>query len=100
MYKDLIKYKLAEWITQEHLLTVAKEVHDSWMSKQDGFIKWEIHTDADGEFTDIVYRASKEAAAASNEDMANLPNADKRYACYNMETITSSWITLQWSFGS
>lgn len=98
MYKDLISYSLAAWVTQERLLKVAKEVWDSWMSKQAWCIKREIHTDADGQYTDIVYRESKEDAEKSNEDMANLPNADAWYACYDMATITSKWLTTQASF--
>ncbi len=99
MYKDVINYKLAEWVTQEYLFKVAKEVYDTWMSTQQWFVSREIHTDEDGEYFDIVTRDSKASADTSNEDMANVPNADQRFACYEMTSINSKGITMQASFG-
>ena len=99
MYKDVINYKLAEWVTQEHLLKVAKEVYDTWMSSQQWFVSREMHTDEDGEYFDIVTRDSKTSADTSNEDMANMPNADQRFACYEMTSINSKGITVQATFG-
>ena len=43
VYKDIISYRLAEGVSEEHLLKVAAEVLSGWMSKQAGFVKWEIH---------------------------------------------------------
>jgi len=99
MYKDVINYKLAEWVTQEHLMKVAKEVYDSWMSQQKWFVSRDIHTDEDGEYFDIVTRDSKASADKSNADMANVPHADARFGCYEMTSINSKGITVQGSFG-
>lgn len=76
MYKDIISYKLAEGIREEHLLKVAKQIIDSWMSKQPGFIKWEIHSNNEGGYTDIVYWESKEAAKDSEKEMVNIPKCN------------------------
>ena len=43
MYKDIISYKLAEGVAEEHLFKIAGEIVKSWMSSQPGFISWEIH---------------------------------------------------------
>lgn len=99
MYKDVINYKLAEWVTPEHLYAVAQKVYDDWMIKQEWFIKREIHTDEDGEYFDLVYRASKEAMEKSNEAMADMPHSDERFWCYDMISINSKGISVQKSFG-
>jgi len=99
MYKDVINYKLAEWVTPEHLFWVAQKVYDDWMSKQPWFIKREIHTDEDGEYFDLVYRESKEAMEKSNGAMTNMPHSDAWFWCYEMTSINSKGITVQRSFG-
>jgi len=89
MYKDVIHYELAENITQEHLLKVAKQVVTSWMNKQPGFIKWEIHNNNKGAFTDVVYWQSEKDAKKAEKEMANIPNANDWYSCYKEGSITS-----------
>jgi hypothetical protein len=88
MYKDIINYRLAENITQEHLIKVASRIVNEWMKNQTGFIKWEIHKDNNGGFTDIVYWKSEKDEAAELK-MANIPNAMEWYVCYKEDTITS-----------
>lgn len=89
MYKDIIHYELAENITQEFLLKVAKQVVTSWMNKQPGFIKWEIHTNKKGTFTDVVYWQSENDAKNAEKEMPNIPNANDWYSCYKEGSITS-----------
>lgn len=90
MYKDIISYRLAEGVTEEQLVHVAQTIIESWMSKQPGFIKWEIHTSAKGEeYTDIVYWESKEDAKKAEADMVNIPNVGEWYACYEKGSISS-----------
>lgn len=89
MYKDIISYKLAENISEEHLLNVAREVLESWMSRQPGFEKWEIHRNRDGGYTDIVYWESEGDAKNAQADMVNIPNAGDWYACYEEGSISS-----------
>lgn len=93
MYKDIISYELAEGITQEHLLKVAQQIVNDWMKKQPGFIKWEITMDKDGNYTDIVYWESKEAAKNAEKEMVNIPNAGDWFACYKQGTISSKNLT-------
>ena len=93
MYKDVISYQLAEQVTKKHLLQVAKRVVEGWMAKQKGFVKWEIHTDKDGSYTDIVYWESKEDAKNAEKEMANIPNAAEWFACYKPDSISSKNLT-------
>lgn len=53
MYKDIITYELAENATKEQLIKIAKQIVNDWMKNQVGFIKWEIHTNSNGTYTDI-----------------------------------------------
>ncbi len=98
MYKDVINYKLADGISEKHLLSVASEIIKTWMSKQSGFIRWEIHKNMDGGYTDIVYWDSREAAKDSEADMVNIPNAHEWYACYAEGSISSKNLILVGAF--
>jgi len=89
MYKDIIHYELAENITQEHLLKVAKQVVTTWMNKQPGFIKWEIHTNNKDTFTDVVYWLTEKDAKNAEKEMANIPNANEWFGCYKEGSISS-----------
>ena len=93
MYKDIISYELAEGISQEHLLKVAAQIIKDWMKNQPGFINWEIHSNADGSYTDIVYWETELAAKNSEKEMVNIPNASDWFACYKKGTISSKKIT-------
>jgi len=88
MYKDIINYQLADGISEQHLLDVAGNIIESWMKKQTGFIRWEIHKSADG-YTDIVYWQSEKDAKNSEKDMVNIPNAADWYGCYKEGSINS-----------
>ena len=87
MYKDIITYQLADGITKDHLLNVAHHIIDDWMKSLPGFIKWEIHHDHEGNYTDIVYWESREAALNAENEMANIPNGEEWYACYKEGSI-------------
>jgi len=89
MYKDVISYKLAENVSEEHLLSVANDVLKSWMSKRAGFIKWEIHHGQGDEYTDIVYWGSEADAKMAEADMVNIPNAGEWISCYEEGSISS-----------
>lgn len=94
MYKDIISYELAENTTEQQLLNSTKQVLESWMEKQPGFLKWEIHSNRNGHYTDIVYWASREDAQAAEKEMVNIPNGAAWFACYKEGTIKSENITL------
>lgn len=89
MYKDVISYRLAENVSDDRLLKVASDVLESWMRQQPGFVKWEIHKESDGGYTDIVYWDSKDAAKNAEADMANIPNAGDWFSCYEEGSISS-----------
>lgn len=93
MYKDIITYELAENVSKEQLLKIANQIVTDWMKKQSGFIKWEIHTNNNGGFTDIVYWKSKEDAKLAENEMANIPNAAEWYGCYKDGSISSKNLT-------
>lgn len=90
MYKDLISYELAEGVSLDQLKSVAIKVHSDWMSKQKGFVSWEINETGDGSLMDIVVWESKEDADLSNEKMAGMPHGGEWMACYKMKTIKST----------
>ncbi|KAA3650500.1 MAG: hypothetical protein DWP98_04645 [Bacteroidetes bacterium] len=94
MYKDIISYELAENVSVKHLTTVAKKVVNNWMKKQPGFKKWEIHSNNDGTYTDIVYWASKGDAKNAEKEMGNIPNATDWFECYKQGSISSKNLTL------
>lgn len=98
MHKDLITYELAEGISKDYLLEVAQKIIDDWMKALPGFIKWEIHENADGSFTDIVYWQDAEAARNAEAAMVNIPNANTWYACYKPGSIKGVALTLVASF--
>ena len=93
MYKDIISYELAENITKEHLISVAKKVVNDWMKKQSGFIKWEITEHTNGSLIDIVYWETKEAAKEAEKEMVNIPNSSEWFGCYKQGSISSKNVT-------
>ena len=94
MYRDIISYELAENISEEQLLKVANEVHESWMKHQAGFLGWEIHSVKDGSYSDIVYWRSREDAMNAEKEMANIPNGGAWFACYKEGSIQSKNLNL------
>ncbi len=90
MYKGIISYKLADNISEEHLLSIAGGIVQNWMSKQSGFIKWKIHKDDDGAgYTDIVYWESKNDAKKAKAEMVNIPDASAWYSCYEKDSVST-----------
>ncbi len=98
MYIDMISYRLADGISQAHLMEVAEKVVKHWMADLPGFISWTIHQDQEGNYTDIVRWQSAEAAADAHKGMADIPDAGDWYACYMPGTITSKNLTELKSF--
>ena len=82
MHKDIISYELADGVNEIQLMTVAKRIVNEWMRQVPGFIRWEIHKDFEGRYTDIVYWETAEAAKAAEKDMMNIPDAHEWYGCY------------------
>ena len=99
MYKDVISYRLAENVSEEHLLSVADDVLQNWMSKQAGFVRWEIHKDKDDEYTDIVYWNSEADAKMAEADMVNIPNVGDWIGCYEEGSIFTKRLNRLATFG-
>lgn len=76
------------------MIKIAKQILENWMKHQRDFIKWEIHRNTNGNYTDIVYWQSKEDAKEAEKDMVNIPNEAEWYACYMHDTITSENLDL------
>ena len=89
MYKDIISYRLADGVSEEHLLKVAGEVLESWMGRLPGFVRWEIHRNSDGDYTDIVYWESEDEAKNAQADMVNIPNGGDWFSCYADGSLSS-----------
>ncbi len=98
MYKDIISYELAENVTEEHLLKVAHQIVNEWMKKLPGFVKWEIHKNKKGGYSDIVYWETEEAAKNAEKEMVKIPNAADWYACYKGGSISSQNLQLITSY--
>lgn len=94
VYKDIISYELAENVSIEHLISVSERIVNEWMENQDGFIKWEIHQNTDGGFTDIVHWNTREDAKKAELEMQNIPNASEWFQCFKPGTINSKNIQL------
>jgi len=90
MFKDIITYELDDDVDEAYLLEIAGEIIESWMSKQPGFIQWDIHKDSIGEgYTDIVYWETREATQEAEQQMGNIPNAADWFSCYKEGSIGS-----------
>ena len=88
MYKDVISYELAEGITIQHLLSVVQMVIKEWMQHRPGYIKWEVHRNQNGNYTDIVYWESKEHAQEAEKEMLTIPHLTEWFACYKEGSIS------------
>ncbi|MEQ1849050.1 MAG: hypothetical protein ABL890_00465 [Candidatus Peribacteraceae bacterium] len=90
MYTDFIQYKLASGVTEAMLQAAAKDVHAQWMSKQPGFISWEINLLGEEKgYMDIVRWESKDAAKNAEANMKDLPPDSPWFKCYDMTSIVS-----------
>lgn len=97
-YKDIISYELAEGVSEDQLLKVAKQIVEGWMKDLPGFIHWEIHRLKDGSYADIVYWQSAADAQNAEREMTNIPNAADWFACYKPGSINSKNMSLLASF--
>jgi len=99
MFKEIVKYKLNENIDEQHLLKVSTRILEEWMSQQTGFIRWDIHKNADGSgYTDTLYWKSQEAAKAAEEKMPTIPNAVEWFFCFKDGSMTVDGIELIGSY--
>ena len=90
MQNEIIRYRLAPGVSYEHMLEVARDVHESWMSKQPGFLGWKIHAISDSdEYIDIVSWESAEHAKAAKDSMHETIAPDHEWSrCYDMSSVS------------
>ncbi|RMH63124.1 MAG: hypothetical protein D6677_07880 [Calditrichaeota bacterium] len=98
MYKDVIGYQLADGMSKTTLIDIAGRIIREWMSRQKGFIKWEIHQNGEGGYTDIVYWESREDALAAEKEMVNIPDAAEWYGCYKEGSVSANHLSVVASF--
>ena len=89
MYRDVIQYKLAQGISEDHLVKVANQIIDTWMKDLKGFVNLEITKSDEGQYIDIVHWSSREDAKNAEKEMCNIPNAMDWYSCYDQASISS-----------
>ena len=68
------------------------------MTNLPGFIKWEIHQNNDGGYSDIVTWKNKESAKNAESEMCKIPNAMDWYSCYAKDSTSSKNLTLVKTF--
>jgi len=89
MYIDIITYQINKNITEEAFLQASRAILDDWMSKQDGFIRWEINKIKDGTYQDHVYWESEKNAEQANKNMGDIPKDHAWLSCHDMDSVSS-----------
>ena len=99
MFKEIVKYELNENIDEEHLLKISAKVIELWLSKQEGFVRWDIHKNTDGPgYTDTLYWNTKADAKAAEESMPTIPNAVEWFFCFKDGSMQVEGLELLGSF--
>jgi len=80
-----ISYKLKKGAVIEDFLNASKKCHDEVLSKQDGFISWEVLRDNDI-WIDLVKWETAEDAKKGETAGANNPAAKEFYSFINMNS--------------
>ncbi len=88
MVIDIIKYKLADGITEEFLRESAEDILSLWMSKQEGFVKWQINKTDKG-YVDFVFWETKEALDSATVKMKDIPADHNWLKCYDMTSVSA-----------
>jgi len=83
-----ISFQLVEGANEEEFLMASKRVHDEVLSKQKGFVSWNILRDGDT-WVDLVTWESEEAAKNGEKAGNENPIAHEFYSFLNCETITA-----------
>ena len=97
MFVDVIRYQLANGISEDFLRDSAKDILETWMKEQEGFLGWDIGKTEDG-YTDLVFWRSKEDAEIATENMKDIPADHNWMKCYDFSTVKSEKIQNLMSF--
>ena len=80
-----ISYKLKKDVSEEDFLLASEKCHNEVLSKQKGFISWEVLRDGDI-WVDLVRWETEEDAKNGETAGANNPASHEFYALINIST--------------
>lgn len=80
-----ISFKLKKEVSVEDFLVASKKCHDEVLSKQKGFISWEVLRDGDTWVDLVKWETAEDAKNAETAGQSN-PAAHGFYACLNMNS--------------
>ena len=89
-----ISFKLKKGVSVEDFLRASKRCHDEVLSKQKGFISWEVLRDGDT-WVDIVKWETVEDAKNGETAGQSNPAAHEFYACLNMNSCKMQLFTVE-----
>lgn len=90
MYIDILHYQIVAGLEQQDFLAITQQVHQQWMRHLDGFVRWDIHANSEGHYTDIVVWENEAAAKNAEKQMNSMPLLQKWEQCYDQESIRFS----------
>jgi len=97
MYTDIIRYKLADGISESDLKEAAADILEVWMRKQEGFLSWEVGKSESG-YVDFVFWKDKASADKAAGNMKDIPTGHPWMKCYEMSSITSEKVQRAFGF--
>ena len=80
-----ISYKLKKGASEEDFLLASKKCHDEVLSKQKGFISWDVLRDGDTWVDLVTWETAEDAKNGETAGAAN-PAAHEFYAFINMNS--------------
>ncbi len=90
----LISYELEKGTSEEEFLVASKRCHDEVLSKQKGFISWDVLRDGDT-WIDFVKWETAEDAKNGETAGAGDPASNAFYGFMNMNTCTLKLYTVE-----
>ena len=89
-----ISFKLKEGVSEEDFLCASEKCHNEVLSKQKGFISWEVLRDGDT-WVDLVKWETIEDAKNGETAGASNPAAHEFYSFINMPSCKTRLFTLE-----
>jgi len=92
-----ISYKLVEGADEQEFLLAAKKCHDDSLSKNKGFISWDVLRDGDTWVDFVTFETMEDANNAEGDDneVAKHPSALAFYAFIDPNAVNSTSYTLE-----
>lgn len=90
----LISFKLKKGVLVEDFLLASEKCHNEVLSKQKGFISWEVLRDEDTWVDLVKWETIEDAKSAETAGQSN-PAAHEFYACLNMNSCKMQTFTLE-----